>query len=342
MTPKFCLLWICAIPGAGKTILASYLIDRAVERSSDISQNILYFFFKNTDKDKSTPLAAAKALIHQMLQFDDQMELLSDLYRCMQNSSQPRAFNFRLLWSLFCKYCSRLPVQYIFLDALDECENVRLLLPGLFELSQKHSIRVIFTGRQQDLISELDGLPFLKIGPEDVADDIKAYVSYQISERPMLSDPRVRPRIIRILNARSKGMFLWVVLMIKELESLSTIDEIDEALSSIPEDLPGLYERILKRLHSNLKSSKRLLSIRLLRWIVLAKRPLNHEELKDALHLDYAMIPNGFYFVQNLICSQREIESICGSLVTSKNQMIQLIHFSAKEFLFKSTQFIKS
>ena len=332
-TSECSLLWICAIPGAGKTVLASYLIDQAVQKSSDIPQNISYFFFKGTDKDKDNPLAAAKALIYQLLQSDIQMELLDDLQHCMETSSHPRAFNFKSLWGLFCKYCSRLPKHYILLDALDECENVKLLLPGLFELSQRHSIKVIFTGREQDLISELNGLPMIKISPEDVADDIENYINYQVSERPTLSDRRVRPRIIRILNARSKGMFLWVALMIKELESLSSIDEIDEALSSIPEDLPGVYERILKRLHSKLKPSKRLLCIRLLRWIVLAKRPLHLEELKDALRLDYAITPDGFCFVQNLLCSQRELESICGSLVTSKNQTIQLIHFSTKEFL---------
>ena len=335
-TSEFSLLWICAIPGAGKTVLASYLIDQAVQKSSDNPPNVLYFFFKNTDKDKNTPLAAAKALIHQLLQSDIQMELLGELQSCMETSSHPRAFNFKSLWSLFYKYCSRVPKHSIILDALDECENVKILLPGLFELSQKHSIKVVFTSRrEQNLISELNGLPVVNISPEDVADDIKAYINHQVSEQPTLCDRRVRPRIIRILNARSKGMFLWVALMIKELVSLSSIHEIDEALSSIPEDLEGVYERILKRLHSNLKPSKRLLCTRLLRWIVLAKRPLHLEELKEALRLDYAMTPDGFCFVQNFLCSQRELESICGSLVTSKNQIIQLIHFSTKEFLLR-------
>ena len=330
------LLWICAIPGAGKTVLASYIIDQVAQKLSDNSQNILYFFFKNTDKDKNTPLAAAKALLHQLLQFDDRSELLGDLQNHMEASSQPRTFNFKLLWGLFCKHCPRLCIRFILLDALDECDNISLLLPGLTELSQRYHIKLIFTGREQDLITELNGLPVLRIRPNDVADDIEAFSKYQISERPNLSDRRVRPRIIRTLNSRNKGMFLWVALMIQELDSLSSIEEIDHSLSSLPEDLPEMYERILKRLDSKLKPSKRLLCTRLLRWIVLAKRPLQVGELRDALRLDYAMTSDGFGFVQNFLCSPKELELICGSLVTIKSQTIQLIHFSTKEFILNT------
>lgn len=331
------LLWIVAIPGAGKTVLSSYLIEEVLPNTLGNSPEILYFFFKGTDKDKDSPLAAVKALIHQLLQYDTEMDVLTDIEGCMKTSSHPRAFKFAPLWNLFCKYLSKRPGCCILLDALDECENSKLLLPGLLDLSRKHSTRVILTGREQELVSETKGLPILRIGQTDLAEDIASYTSYQVSQSSTLSDARVRTRIIRMLTARSKEMFLWVALMIRELRSLSSIDEVNEALSSIPEDLPGVYERILKRLRLKLKPSRRKLCIRLLRWIVLAKRPLHLKELEFALRLDYAMAQEGYYFPQNLLCSAAELETLCGSLISSKNEIIQLIHFSTKEFLLSPT-----
>ena len=149
----------------------------------------------------------------------------------------------------------------------------------------------------------------------------------------MLSDPRVRSRIVRILSVRSKGMFLWVALMLKELESSSTIDEIEIALSSLPDGLNEVYERILTRLHNTLKPSRRNFCCRLLKWITLAKIPLRLNEVEEALKLEYATATGDSTFTQNLLCSVRELELVCGSLVTVKNRLIQLIHLSTKEFL---------
>ena len=328
------LLWISAIPGAGKTVLASYLIDSIAQKNSNSAKNIFYFFFKTTDMDKNNPMAATKALVHQLLLCDDQERFFKKLQYSMETAAHPSAINFKPIWSLFCHYCSMLRDATIILDALDECTNILYLLPGLLELAEKHKIRMVFTSRREpELVQKLAAVPVLDMGPDDVADDIDAFVEYEVSQRAVLSDLRVRPRILGILNARSKGMFLWTALMIKELDSLSSIDEVDDALCSVPENLDGVYRHILKRLHSTLKQSQRQLVARILRWIVLAKTPLHLVELKEALRIDYATSQSGFHFAQNFLCSEKELGLVCGPLVTTKSNIIQLVHLSTKEFL---------
>ena len=115
-------------------------------------------------------------------------------------------------------------------------------------------------------------------------------------------------------------MFFWVALMLKELESTSTIDEIESALSSLPDGLNKVYERILTRLHNTLKPSRRTLCCRVLKWVTLAKRPLRLDEAGEALKLEYASATGDSSFTKNLLCSMRELELACGSLVTVKNQ----------------------
>src|SRR5436190_10581790 len=57
------LLWIYAKPGAGKTVLASYLIDQYRKNHTGQGDNILYFFCKNTDGDKNTATAVIRSLL---------------------------------------------------------------------------------------------------------------------------------------------------------------------------------------------------------------------------------------------------------------------------------------
>ena len=333
------VLWIYAIPGAGKTVLASYLVDQArtMEHPTPNCHSIMYFFCKNADADKNCPLAIARALVYQLLRsprLAKRQELIGDLKLHKTAGGQSRAVSFRPLWNILCKYCRDLPDAIIILDALDECSDTHLLIPGLLKLAHQGSAKVVITSRREpELVGAIERVPSVAIGAEDLRDDIKAYLEYQVSQSSMLSDPRVRSRIVRVLSVRSKGMFLWVALMLKELESRSTIDEIESALSSLPDGLNEVYERILTRLHNTLKPSRRMFCCRLLKWITLAKRPLRLDEVGEALKLEYATATGDSSFTQNLLCSVRELELVCGSLVTVKNQSIQLIHLSTREFL---------
>ena len=327
------VLWIYAIPGAGKTVLASYLVDQArnMVHSSPNFRSILCFFCKNADADKNSPLAIARALVYQLLRspkLASRQEFVRELQLLKAAGGQSRAVSFRPLWSVLCKYCRDLPDATIILDALDECSDTNFLIPGLLELAHQGSARVVITSRREpELVGAIERVPSVAIGVEDLHDDIKAYLEYQVSQSSMLSDPRVRSRIVRVLSVRSKGMFLWVALMLKELESRSTIDEIESALSSLPDGLNEVYERILTRLHTTLKPSRKTFCCSLLKWITLAKRPLRLDEVGEALKLEYAMATGDSSFTQNLLCSARELELVCGSLVVGKINQFNLFTY---------------
>ncbi|KAL9637041.1 MAG: hypothetical protein Q9204_002025 [Flavoplaca sp. TL-2023a] len=341
--PTQSLLWICAIPGAGKTVLASYLVDLQSDAKDGNAQSkpTLYFFCKNADMDKNNSLAVVKALAHQLIQTPQiaQNGFSQDLEYQMDNGGRARAMHVRPLFRAICKILSNLPCATIIIDAADECNDIDILIPGLIELSHGGHVKVVLTSRREpDLVRILEDTLSLEVGPDDIRQDIGSYLEFQVSQSSILSHPRVRHRIVRLLNLRSKGMFLWVALMIKELEARSTIEELDDALDSLPDGLNDIYERILLRLHKSLKPSRKTFCCRLLKWITLAKRPLRLAEVGEALRLQYEAAIDGQGFSQNLLCSTRELELICGSLVTVKDQTIQLIHLSTKEFLMNSAK----
>ncbi|KAL8850874.1 MAG: hypothetical protein Q9221_004187 [Calogaya cf. arnoldii] len=122
------LLWIHAIPGAGKTILASYLVER-LEKSDNVHMQprpIFYFFCKNADTDKNNALAITKALAHQLLQSSQAAghDVLKDIRAQMDKGGRSRAINFRPLFELISRHLSSLPRAIIIIDAADECSDI--------------------------------------------------------------------------------------------------------------------------------------------------------------------------------------------------------------------------
>lgn len=335
------LLWIHAIPGAGKTVLASYLVDKAIEWNSS---TVLYFFFKDGDSEKNTAIAAARALLSQLLMSDNMShthEVYQDLHKHKEKATHSRAFNLTPLWDVITRYSSPTNKLCIILDALDECRDNNKLLPHIIRLTPNPHVKVAFTSRREpEIMKALEhySISGLAMGPEEVSDDIKVYVNFRVAASRILSDKRIRSRIVTRVNARSRGMFLWVRLVLDELESSVTINQVEYALSSLPEGLPEVYKRILRRLQTSLQRHQRQLCSRLLKWLVLAKRPLRTREAHEALRLEYASAAGKPTFLQNLLYSEQDLQSICGPLVTVRKQVIELIHLSAKEFLLEPAE----
>ena len=222
----------------------------------------------------------------------------------------------------------------IVIDALDECIVPRFFIRGLQQLATANAIKIAVTSRKEkELVEDLRDWMSIEMGSEEVAADIESFLEYKVSKSPKLSHPLVRPPIVNLLRSRSNGMFLWVALMIKDLKSKLSVYEIQDALLALPEGLDKLYERILRRLHTSLKPSPKELCLRVLRWVVSATRPLKMEELEEALKLEYIGATPLFGFDQALLYTERDIELVCGSLLTVRSGAVQLIHLSARDFL---------
>jgi hypothetical protein len=188
---------------------------------------VLYFFFRHSDTNKETPIAAVRALSHQLLHAPDAAEsipFLESLVRQMDSGGQARAVGLPALWNAFSQHCSKQSNVTIVLNALDECSAINQLLPGLLQLAQHSAAKLLLTSRREaNLAQDLKGEACLHIGPNKVKDDIEAFTKHTVAHSDMLLNPLIRPRIIRMVTARSKGMFLWVVLVLKELESIISI-----------------------------------------------------------------------------------------------------------------------
>ena len=274
--PEKTLLWIYANPGAGKTVLSSFLIDHFRSAQSDpVKGNVLYFFCKNTDVDKNTPTVVVRSLLYQLYNSVKNQKasqsLDHDIGVALDRSGQQKAVNFTVLWQLFSTHVISLIPAAIIIDALDECQDPNQLIDGLKELSTSRSIRVIVTSRKEShLHNELNNVSSIEIAPEDIDADIAAFVEAKVEASSRLSRSSVRELVITKLRNAHDGMFLWVYLVLKELKSCISEAQVQDALAKLPTGLDGVYKSILDRLQTTLSRSSFDLCSKVLTWVVSA------------------------------------------------------------------------
>jgi hypothetical protein len=148
----------------------------------------------------------------------------------------------------------------------------------------------------------------------------------------------LRQEIQKTLIEGSNGMFLWVYLILSDLTTpgRNSPHEIRKKLSSLPKTLPDLYRKILLAI----KPEDVELAKDILRWVVWAERPLTVRELTTAIAIkpEHRSMSTLSEMVQlNL---ESDLRPILGALITVQNDIVYLVHQSAKEFLKKinSTQ----
>jgi hypothetical protein len=103
-----------------------------------------------------------------------------------------------------------------------------------------------------------------------------------------------------------------------------------EALDKLPPDLPSSYERILERINNSANKSNQQLVARALEWIMFARRPLQTQELLEALAINEG--DDDIY--PDARTTEDEILHWGSSLLRRrKDGGLELAHFTVAEFI---------
>ncbi|KAG5644354.1 hypothetical protein DXG03_008651 [Asterophora parasitica] len=361
-------LVIYGIPGAGKTVLSSWLINQARTHIRALQEHVvLYHYFKASDVTKDTPVAAMRSLLDQLYEHLRRRmhHLLQDLEANLATRSTKVHVSFADLWAIF----SPLTLQYsepqdtipavtIVLDAMDECKGSKPLVRELQKLVDiaAGAIKVIVTARRSgDHVDEfarfsIHRLLFLEISRDDVKHDIASFTQYKINKIERLRGPHLeslRSSIIAELGKAEnhQGMFLWTYLMCKEVKRQLQVSAIWRLLQNLPRGLDAMYARICKGMAENDQHKDFGKSV--LQWIVASSRPLRFGELEQALKTMQTQSSKADHFFDDdvydddyglgLLWSRKDIVEACGDLVTytglDEGDMVGLIHLSARQFL---------
>ena len=174
------------MPGAGKTMLASIVIDHLenVEERTDIG--VAYLFCTYRDRVQQTPVNLVASLLQQLLQQSRTVpKSLRDIYQSHRKQGTRPSVDeiFRFLQSVIHEFTQ----VFVVVDALDEYTDAdgarRLLLSKLGRLQTSHNVNLMATSRYIPRISqEFETAICLEIRASDA--NVNKYLDGRMKDLP--------------------------------------------------------------------------------------------------------------------------------------------------------------
>ncbi len=211
------IIWLYGIPGCGKTILCSTILEHVLQDYAwTPGTAVLYFFFDFNNIDKQQHEAMIRSLLSQLFMHCVNIPTaLEALYSsCMDGGRKP---TFDALLETLHQMTTIFENTFIILDALDECGEQLELLTDIEELVswKDTNLRILATSRRQKDIE--DAMLHLTKGENRICiqsalidTDIRAYVHDQLQTNKKLQrwqkEPKVQMEIEDILMKKANGM----------------------------------------------------------------------------------------------------------------------------------------
>ncbi|PMD42345.1 NACHT and WD domain protein [Hyaloscypha variabilis F] len=321
------VLWVTGKPGAGKSILAGYVIDHLRENKADCS----YFFFKQADGSEARLGAFLRSMAFQMACTSTQVrQALLEMQEGEMNFDKD---NVRTIWQkLFMSgiFQTGFSNHYWIVDGLDECVGwPRFFDLVLGKLDGSIPLRILIMSRESTLLEK----SFIALGPKrfqterlsttDTLPDIERLVKAKSNFLAGKNDDDRAVLAKRILE-KSNGCILWTALVLEKFSKAPcSEEELDKALENVPQGMGAWYQSTLETMAQ--ATHEKTVAHAILTWTTCATRPLTTGELQDALKLD---INETFSQIEEAVAA------FCGQLViVDKSGKVQMVHETAREFL---------
>ncbi|KAL8963127.1 MAG: hypothetical protein Q9193_000562 [Seirophora villosa] len=325
------------IPGAGKSILASVVIDFLRARYTDqesVGVAAIYCNFK--ERGSQNPENLLAGCCAQIIQ----QELPETL---LQVHSKHNAKNTRPTWEEMVEILEStvggLDTAYLVVDALDELsDDVRNILVR-FLRAPPPNIRLLVTTRHKvEITSEFNTFSMVQIRAN--LDDLKLYVKSRITSSRKLSgyivgDASLERDICDGVLSKADGMFLAAKLHLDALSTKTSIKMLKKALGRLSNDIDDLYDDALSRIMSQ-NEDDRTLAEKALRWVAFAYRPLRAEALQEAVAIELGEQD----FDLDAIPWIDLVLDVCAGLLIldEENEVVRLVHYTAQDYFDSHAQ----
>ncbi|KAK0669104.1 hypothetical protein QBC41DRAFT_112632 [Cercophora samala] len=314
------MLWVHGIPGAGKTVLASFAIEKIkvlCEGAQDYVYGFYYCHYSNA-QDEAIPLL--RWLVSQVSR---QLGWAPpELKRLRDNGFEPTIPELQHILELA---LSRLQRLFIIVDAVDESiprdEIVRLLATIALD-SRFHKVRILATSRQYGDIERFFSAISTSISMKNsyVDSDIQRHIRARFQSSVRLRRWRDSFQTIeKALVSGANGMFRWVDCQLHSIERLGDKTKLGSVLQDLPRDLTESYIRIFEAI----PEADRQFVNRVLVWIYGDSRThwegqgINAKLLLEAVSFD-------LYGRKHSVFDWGYLQELCGCLITVRNELSEL------------------
>ncbi|KAL6713228.1 hypothetical protein ACLMJK_009349 [Lecanora helva] len=311
-------LWIHGIPGAGKTVLMSYVIEQigklCDQTSHQKSTYVYYYCYFAHHQDETKPFL--QWLIGRLCK--EARGIPTYVYDLSRHGAEP---SLTALLEAIAQLLISFETVYVALDAVDESNSRDGFLQTLQTLGADRKFE-----RLQLVVSSRDYIDIEKImlsfsisvsmNNPLVTQDFRHYVHSHLQSNSEFDRwPRdLLHETIESITNGAQGMFRWAVCQIDSLRRLKCERKIiQKALGNLPETLDELYDRILLAV----RKEERLFVDCALHWIA------HHNEMYWGQGIPYkVLIQAAEASISSLTGNQNErfydkdtLREVCGCLI---------------------------
>jgi hypothetical protein len=207
-------LWLRGIPGCGKTVLASTIIED-LKFDKSLETAVVYFFFSFTDQATQKLDDMLRSLIYQLVvcHKSTRIHLAKLLEGCAGGTQRPQT---KELVEVFQEMAGEVRSVTVVLDALDESKERPDLLRWIesFSISTDHHCKFILLSRPERdieaaLASWLTPNGAITLEGEPIDEDLNAYIHYRLEmEHNLKRMKSIHDEITDVLITKASGM--WV------------------------------------------------------------------------------------------------------------------------------------
>lgn len=208
-------LWIYGIPGAGKTILSTLVVDEVLTRKRSNSIGTAYFYVRHDDRSSQILSNVLGSLIAQLARqtsaaLDDVVELYQQHYREVQGTTCLEDEKFI---SLLFDISNHFEDTFIMIDGLDECgspldRDRKRLINALAKIHHNRSCQIhmlIFSRDELDIRKCLTATEFQIVSIAAVSADLRLYVHAWSSLLEIRSET-LKDEVVETLIEKAHGM----------------------------------------------------------------------------------------------------------------------------------------
>ncbi|KAJ7266837.1 ankyrin repeat-containing domain protein [Mycena rebaudengoi] len=326
--------WCYGMPGAGKTVLSSTVVDYLREKSPSPNVGVACAYLNHKETDMQTPKNILAGLWRQLI-FGKPIlpgSLAHGLHhKHDEKGTRPSVDEMHALLSSAVTDYSKV---YIVIDALDEYPEMQrhILLKHLAAL--RPEVNLLLTSRPHITPNIFfPNSPALEIRATE--EDIRRYLDAQIENSFRLSKhvqsrPELRQEIENQIISNVDGMFLLAKLHIDSLTIKNTISAVREALKNLPTDLEHTYNEAMDRIEAQSQDDRNIAK-RVLIWIANSKKPLSVAELQEAIAIE----PGTKRLDRDSLLDSDIILSVCAGLVVINHAdgSVRFIHHTTQDYM---------
>jgi hypothetical protein len=249
------VLWLHGIPGSGKTVLSSSIIETLINTTDGSDQAVtLQFFFDFRTHDRQAHDHFLRSLLAQLqISTPEILESIRSLHTRYKDKSHYPGEK-ELLETLH-RTLTDFGRTFIVIDAIDECEARHRLIEVIEEIVSWNleQLHLLATSRREPDIEAF----FTRISSHEchmdlatVNDDIRWHVQESIKMDPRLKrwPAEIQDEIGVTVASKAGGMFRWADCQLQTLKKCKTIKGLRKAFQSLPETMDETYARILENI----------------------------------------------------------------------------------------------